>query len=139
VCKINGDHRQIDLSEKAFIEHNAFDINPLIFYRLSKPLKPDVELPELDLSKFYRETTDYGVEIEIRPDLIYEKNDFLIEQTQTQYNELIDNINKFPTEFDHELLREMDRYVNANLSDKKLQEIKAKDDFKIADMTFQNP
>ena len=70
---------------------------------------------------------------------MYERNDFLIEQTQSQYDEIIDNINKFPTELDPELLREMDRYVKGNLSDKNLQEIKAKDDFKIADMTFQNP
>jgi len=33
----------------------------------------------------------------------------------------------------------MDRYVKANLSDKDLQDIKAKDDFKIGDMTFQSP
>jgi hypothetical protein len=33
----------------------------------------------------------------------------------------------------------MDKYIKANLSDKNLKEIKAKDDFKIADMTFKNP
>ena len=33
----------------------------------------------------------------------------------------------------------MDRYVKANLSDKNIKDIKAKDDFKIGDMTFKNP
>ena len=33
----------------------------------------------------------------------------------------------------------MDKYEKANLSGKELSEIKAKEDFKIADMTFQNP
>ena len=81
MCKINGDQQQVDLSEKAFREPNAFDINPLIYYRLSKPLKADAELPELDLSLFYKETADHGIEIEIEPELMYERNDSLIEQT----------------------------------------------------------
>jgi hypothetical protein len=33
----------------------------------------------------------------------------------------------------------MDRYVKANLSDKSIENIKAKDDFKVADMNFKNP
>jgi hypothetical protein len=32
----------------------------------------------------------------------------------------------------------MDRYVKANLSDKDLASITAKDDFKLSDMTFKN-
>jgi len=33
----------------------------------------------------------------------------------------------------------MDRYVKSNLSDKDIQSIKVKTDFKISDMTFKNP
>lgn len=75
----------------------------------------------------------------MQPDLKFERNDALVELTQSQYDEVIESINKFPQELDGELLREMDKYVKANLSGKELSEIKAKEDFKIADMTFQNP
>lgn len=33
----------------------------------------------------------------------------------------------------------MDKYIKSNHSDKNLDDIKAKDDFKVADMTFKNP
>jgi hypothetical protein len=33
----------------------------------------------------------------------------------------------------------MDRYNKSNLADKDIKSLKAKDDFKIADMTFKNP
>lgn len=52
---------------------------------------------------------------------------------------MIETVNKFPHELDNELLREMDKYVKANLGEKDLKEIKAKTDFKIADMVFKNP
>jgi hypothetical protein len=65
---------------------------------------------------------------------MYERNDALVEQTQSAYDEIIESISKFPTELDPELLREMDKYVKNNLSGKELSDIKAKDDFKIADM-----
>ena len=55
------------------------------------------------------------------------------------YDELSETVSKFLPEFDQELLKEMDRYVKANLSDKNLADIKAKDDFKIADMVLKNP
>ena len=58
--------------------------------------------------------------------------------TKTEFNELVEAINKFIPELDAELLKEMDRYVKANIPDKSLIDI-TKDDFKIADMTFKNP
>lgn len=33
----------------------------------------------------------------------------------------------------------MDVYINKNLNDKEIKDLKAKDDFKIADMNFKNP
>ncbi len=40
---------------------------------------------------------------------------------------------------DSDLLREMDRYAKSSLADKDIKNLKVKDDFKIADMTFKNP
>jgi len=40
-------------------------------------------LPIIDLKKFYKDTSAYGIDIEIKPDLSYQKNDQLIDLTKT--------------------------------------------------------
>jgi hypothetical protein len=59
--------------------------------------------------------------------------------TKTSYEEILENVAKFSSDLDQELLREIDKYIKSNLNDKDLKVIKAKDDFKIGDMTFKNP
>jgi hypothetical protein len=54
------------------------------------------------------------------------------------YDEVVDSIDKFLPELDSELLKEMDKYIKNNLTNKNLKEITAKEDFKINDMTFKN-
>lgn len=48
-------------------------------------------------------------------------------------------IGKFPAQYDADFLKDLDKYVRSNLADKNIQDIKAKDDFKIADITFREP
>ncbi|CDW84904.1 hect e3 ubiquitin [Stylonychia lemnae] len=136
--KINGDNQKVDLCETAFMQPNSFDINPLIYYRIKKPLKKGARLPIIDLKQYYKESSSYGLDIEIKPDLSYQKNEKMIELTKTSYDELCDSASKFASDLDQDLLREMDRYVRSNLNDKLLEDITVKNDFKIADMTFKN-
>lgn len=63
VSKINGDELSVNLSENAFLNPSIYDLNPLIYYRLRRPLKEDAELPLLDPAIFYKESADYGIEI----------------------------------------------------------------------------
>ena len=79
---------------------NVYDINPLIYYRVRRPLKQGVNLPVIDLKKFYQESSSFGLEIEVEPDLQYQPNDKLISITKTSYEELLDNVSKFASEFD---------------------------------------
>ena len=37
--KINGDEQKLNLCESEFMNPSIFDINPLIYYRIKKPLK----------------------------------------------------------------------------------------------------
>ena len=62
-----------------------------------------------------------------------------MEATKPAFDELLESISKFLPELDSDLLREMDSYINKNLSDKVIKDLKAKDDFKIGDMSFKNP
>jgi len=55
----------------------------------------------------------------------------VIEYTKPTFKELSDTFDKFPVDLDSHLLKEMDKYVKSNLSDKKVGDIKAKEDFKV--------
>lgn len=46
--RINNDEVLANFSERAFMQPTQYDINPLIFYRLSKPLKADATPPVID-------------------------------------------------------------------------------------------
>lgn len=51
------------MCEQSFLQANIYDINPLIYYRLNKPLKKSARLPMLNLKQFYKETAEYGIDI----------------------------------------------------------------------------
>jgi hypothetical protein len=137
--RLNGEEQQINISETSFHQVTAFDLNPHIFYRLRRPLKQDATLPLIDPAVFYKQTGDHGIDIEVEPQFDCERNEKLVEATKSAFDELIENVNKFLPELDSDLLREMDSYINKNLSDKEIKDLKAKDDFKIGDMSFKNP
>ena len=59
-------------NEQSIFEPEKHDANPLIFYRIAKPLKEDKELPSLDLSKFFKKSMHHGLKLEIKPDYSYE-------------------------------------------------------------------
>jgi len=65
----------VNLSEDAFKLPNEHDMNPLIYYRINKPLKKDARLPLIDLRQFYKETVEYGIDASVEPDLQTERND----------------------------------------------------------------
>ena len=87
---------------------------------MTKPLKTDAQLPVIDSKLFFKESADYGIDIQIEPSLKYEINDKLVQLARTQHDEVQELINKFLPELDSELLTEMDKYIKANLGDKAL-------------------
>jgi hypothetical protein len=137
--RLNGEEQLINMSETSFHQVTAFDLNPNIFYRIRRPLKEDASLPLIDPAVFYKQTVDHGIDIEIEPNFDCERNEKLVEATKPAFDELLESISKFLPELDSDLLREMDSYINKNLSDKVIKDLKAKDDFKIGDMSFKNP
>lgn len=49
----NGDSCNVFLSEKEVLESHQYDTMPLIYYRVSKPLKDLNKLPKIKLGDFY--------------------------------------------------------------------------------------
>ena len=50
---------------------SIFDINPLVFYRIKKPLKEDARLPIIELTNFFNESADHGINFEVIPSVEY--------------------------------------------------------------------
>jgi hypothetical protein len=92
----------------------ACDVNPLIFYRLARPLKKDVTLPLLNLSNYFVESEQYGFKIEISPDYTYEKNDKLIKLQKEKYNKVVKGITQFAEKYDGELLEAIETLITKN-------------------------
>lgn len=88
MVKINGDDIELTLSEDDLKAVQAHDVNPLIYYRINKPLAADVKLPIFDLKLFYSQSLKYGFNIETIPDTSYVINDKLISLTKDDYESL---------------------------------------------------
>jgi hypothetical protein len=80
-CLINHEEIEVNHSEITVKEDDQYSLNPLIFIRIAKSLKKDAKLPSLALEKYYEQDSRHGLDIEIIPDLTYEKNSALIKAT----------------------------------------------------------
>ena len=79
---INGDEVHANLSESEYLHHTTqFDIHPLIYYRLRKPLKEGAKLPQIDLKQVYQQSNKFGFKFEVTPNLTFIENKKLIQHT----------------------------------------------------------
>ena len=100
---------QVSLSEAEFIQDsNAYDTNPLIYFRLTKPLKAGCDLPKIYLTKCYEQTSKYGYQFKVQPDLRPIRNDKLIETFKDDWRELSEAMDKFTTKSQQAILKQMD-------------------------------
>lgn len=91
---------KVNLSEKSIQTPTSYDINPLIYYRINKPLKAGVKLPMINLKDFYNESAAYGLDFTVEPDVQFTQNDMLLDLTKTEFAEIVELINKFIPELD---------------------------------------
>ena len=98
------------------------DINPLIFYRLGKPLREGAELPYLALEGYFEKSDEHGLELTVTPNYDYLVNDVRINTDREEY-ERICNVNKnFDPKLDKMLLAAMDKYMlKKTLEDKQIE------------------
>lgn len=73
--KLNEQDVEVNHSEAEVVKDDNYTINPLIYYRLAKPLKDGKELPQLDLTKYYDTDAPFQFEFQFNPDLSQKKNE----------------------------------------------------------------
>jgi hypothetical protein len=86
--KLGTEDLKVTLSEHEYNKETTyFDTNPLIFFRLKKPLLACQKLPVIDLKNAYNATSKFGFELEVTPDFSYQANSKLLSQTADGYKE----------------------------------------------------
>ena len=80
---------KVELTETEFHNLNVNDIDPQIYYRVSRPLAEGKELPVMSLTDYFDQTKQKGLSIELSPDYSYIKNDKIIEKSKETYKDII--------------------------------------------------
>jgi hypothetical protein len=111
-CKV-GDKplTKLELTQREFLNCNSHDLDPLLFYRISKPLVAGKDLPELNLTDYFDKAKNKGINIELCPDYSYIKNDSIIEKSKDTYKEIYEQVVKFPKQCDRELLECLEKHI----------------------------
>ena len=53
-CFINHEEVEANHTEKTILEDDSYSVNPLIFFRVARPMKKEAKLPSIDLEKYYK-------------------------------------------------------------------------------------
>lgn len=114
-CTNNGTELSlVEKKERFMFMRDEHDLNPMIYYRLTRPLKKDKKLPTFELNDYYKDSKYKGLNIEITPDYTYCLNPSIVEKTKEQHTELYDLVKKFPKSCDAELKEKIEKYMGDN-------------------------
>jgi hypothetical protein len=102
---------KVELTETEFLTSNVYDLDPLIYYRITKPLIEGKELPVMNLTDYFEQTSQKGLMIELSPDFSYVQNASITEKSKETFNEIADQITKFPKGCDRELMESVEKYI----------------------------
>ena len=96
-------------NENEIFEKEVYDMNPLIFYRLARPLKDTKSLPELDLEKYHEKSDLYGLRVEADPDYSFMKNGIIMALEFEKYESIQNRIQNFDPKYDQELMKHIEK------------------------------
>ena len=144
-CRTLINHEEIEVShsERTVKVEDIHGLNPLIYIRVAKAMKKGAKLPSIALEKFYAQDSRHGIDIEIVPDLTYEKNAALITATQEAWDENLEADSKFLPEYKKDLLAKIDDKIGKIFSDSSEKRaepdlISMDKDVKVAEIEFSD-
>jgi hypothetical protein len=95
-------------NEDGIFEKEYDDINPLIYYRVARPIKDGKSLPALKLENYHKKTELFGIKVEADPDYSFMKNDIMMALEFEKYLDIQDRIKLFDSKYDEELLKKIE-------------------------------
>ena len=138
--RINEEMLTVSFGEEGIQRSSAHDINPLVFYRLARPLRDENRalLPEIDLEKLYgHDSENRGFALETNLDYSYSVGREIIERTEEQFREHKELIDRFNQEYDKELLERLEEHIMENYADKDAKELNAYE-LNLDEFSFRN-
>jgi len=136
-CFINHEEIEVNHTEKTILEDDLYSVNPLIFFRVAKPMKKGAKLPSIDLEKFYKQDSAHGLDLEIVPDLTHQKNKQLVKLTQAAWDEILENDSKFAAKFKTDLLRTVDASISNIVNEKAIKDVNFEKEVKMGELKFK--
>ena len=103
--------------EEAIFTPEAHDVNPLIFYRLSRNVREGKVLPQLDLSRYFEKSGNNGFKLTISPVYTLSMDSGIIEKYQSKYEEVKSAIQDFDPALKQEFKLVFDKLMRKNLSE----------------------
>lgn len=97
-----------ETTDYGIFEKEAHDINPLIFFRITRPIKDDQSLPKLKLVDFFPRTELFGIKVEADPDYSFMKNDIIMALEFEKYQNIQNRIQLFDAKHDQELMKQIE-------------------------------
>ena len=80
---------------------------------MTRPLKPEVKLPLLNLSDYYEVNNQYGYKLKVTPSYSYEKNLPLINQyMENRYDSVAENLINYDEKYDEELQLALEKHLD---------------------------
>lgn len=68
---LNDKEVELNYSEDTVAKYDQHTVNPIIYYRVAKPLKKDAKLPIIDIQKYYLSEPDVVLDAEVIPDIMH--------------------------------------------------------------------
>ena len=105
---------QLPSTESDIFDYSAQDWDPLIYYRLSRPLKQYAYVPVLNLSSYHEENKDRGYKLKIAPITKLDFNPLLVDHYRYHYNQIVDSITRFGNKYNNDICQALDKYLAKN-------------------------
>lgn len=137
-CLINHEEIESQHSETSIKLDDQNSLNPLVYIRIAKKMKKDAKLPSISLEKYYSQDSRHGLDMEIIPDLSYEKNQALIKATQEVWDESLEQDAKFLPEYKKDLLEKIDSKLSSLIAGRAISEISIEKDLKVGEIEFKD-
>ena len=80
--QLNDKEVELNYSQVTVAKYDQHTVNPIIYYRVARPLKKEAKLPIIEIQKYYVPEPDVFLDAEIIPDIKQKKNEYVLEKTK---------------------------------------------------------
>jgi len=103
----------VKTTEEGIFKKEEYDFNPIIFYRVARPLKVLEKLPYLQGRRYFKYIGDKGFSLKIKVDFKMGISNTLININKPAYEKIKNGLIKFNAKNDEKLLERLNKYISS--------------------------